>query len=98
MSMGHMSLCATGELPFLFMGQSRTMLYSFGAAFTPFYRLVGPFRSPSAPPVIKTEIWDTIIRRGILGNLLMGVIPMLFYGSINLLAYALEMSLSFLCN
>ncbi|EJD46098.1 FAD/NAD(P)-binding domain-containing protein [Auricularia subglabra TFB-10046 SS5] len=53
--------------------------YCFGAAFTPFYRLFGPFVSPNAPAVIKTEIWDTITRRGLLGNLIMGLIPMIFY-------------------
>jgi dimethylaniline monooxygenase (N-oxide forming) len=63
---------------------------SFGAAFTSFYRLVGPFRSSTAPEVIKTEIWDTITRRGILGNLLMGVIPMIFYLTINGVAFGLE--------
>ena len=43
-----------------------------------------------APAVIKTELWDTITRRGILGNLLMGLIPMLFYGWLNLLAFFME--------
>lgn len=63
---------------------------SFGAAFTSFYRLVGPFRSEAAPQVIKTEIWDTITRRGFMGNLLMGVIPMAFYATLNSIAWALE--------
>ncbi|EIN08060.1 FAD/NAD(P)-binding domain-containing protein [Punctularia strigosozonata HHB-11173 SS5] len=62
----------------------------FGAAFVPFYRLVGPYRSTSAPPTIRGELWDTITRRGILGNLLMGVIPMMFYGTLNLLAWCAE--------
>ena len=65
---------------------------SFGAAFTTFYRLVGPFRSSSAPEIIKTELWDTITRRGILGNVLMGVIPMVFYSYLNLIALLLEQS------
>jgi dimethylaniline monooxygenase (N-oxide forming) len=64
---------------------------SFGAAFTSFYRLVGPYKSTSAPQVIKTEIWDTITRRGILGNLLMGVVPMAFYLAINFAAFVLEL-------
>lgn len=64
--------------------------YCFGAAFTSFYRLVGPFRSDVAPQVIKTEIWDTITRRGILGNVLMGIIPMVFYATLNLMAWVLE--------
>ncbi|KAG6850532.1 hypothetical protein H0H93_012148 [Arthromyces matolae] len=52
--------------------------YCFGAAFTSFYRLFGPFRSPTAPKVIKTEIWDTILRRGVLGNIVMGT----YYGRV----------------
>lgn len=67
-----------------------TSFASFGAAFVTFYRLVGPFRSDSAPAIIKTELWDTITRRGILGNLLMGVIPMLFYFTLNACAYLAE--------
>ncbi|KAJ3474853.1 hypothetical protein NLI96_g12218 [Meripilus lineatus] len=66
--------------------------YCFGAAFTTFYRLVGPFRSSSAPEIIKTELWDTITRRGVLGNVLMGVIPMIFYSYLNLIALLLEQS------
>ncbi|KAF9049230.1 FAD/NAD-P-binding domain-containing protein [Hymenopellis radicata] len=46
--------------------------YCFGAAFTTFYRLI-----------VKTEIWDTITRRGVLGNVIMGVIPMAFYLVVN---------------
>ncbi|TFK60658.1 FAD/NAD-P-binding domain-containing protein [Pluteus cervinus] len=65
--------------------------YCFGAAFVPFFRLVGPYKSSVAPKVIKTELWETITRRGVLGNLLMGVIPMLFYGCLNLLAFLVDM-------
>ncbi|KAL0947463.1 hypothetical protein HGRIS_013569 [Hohenbuehelia grisea] len=64
--------------------------YCFGAAFTTFYRLVGPFRSPTAAHIVKTEIWETITRRGILGNLFMGVIPMAFYLTLNAAAYVFE--------
>lgn len=42
---------------------------SFGAAFTSFYRLVGPFRSEAAPRVIKGEIWETITRCAYLDSL-----------------------------
>lgn len=82
-------------------------MHSFGAAFTSFYRLVGPYKSNDVVPVIKTELWETITRRGILGkfiafamfvhklmvsagNLLMGVIPMVFYLAVNAAAYATE--------
>jgi len=65
---------------------------SFGAAFPTFYRLTGPFRSASAPKIAKTELWDTIKRRGIIGNIFMGVIPMIFYAWVNLTALALELA------
>ncbi|KAI0703545.1 FAD/NAD(P)-binding domain-containing protein [Cytidiella melzeri] len=65
--------------------------YCFGAAFTTFYRLVGPYRSAQAPNIVKTELWETITRRGLLGNLLMGVIPMIFYILVNILALAAEL-------
>lgn len=66
------------------------LCYCFGAAFTTFYRLIGPFRSSAAPVIIKTELWDTITRRGLLGNLMMGLIPMLFYSVLNLAAFTIE--------
>ncbi|KAF1940608.1 dimethylaniline monooxygenase [Clathrospora elynae] len=67
------------------------LVYCFGASFVTFYRLVGPFKSDAAPGIAKTELAETITRRGVLGNLFFGVIPMLFYGIINLIALALEM-------
>jgi len=69
------------------------LCYTFGAAFTTFYRLFGPFVSPIAPTVIKTELWETITRRGLLGNLIMGVIPMVFYLTVNAMAYILDSGL-----
>ncbi|SCV68684.1 BQ2448_805 [Microbotryum intermedium] len=69
-----------------------TLCYAFGAAFGPFYRLVGPFAAPEQMrEVVTTEIWETITRRGVLGNLFMGVIPMMFYGVVNALAFAVEL-------
>ncbi|KAJ6500541.1 FAD/NAD(P)-binding domain-containing protein [Mycena sanguinolenta] len=68
--------------------------YCFGAAFTTFYRLVGPYASPLAPQICKTELWDTITRRGLLGNLIMGLIPMVFYLGVNALALGLELLLT----
>ncbi|KAF7359289.1 FAD NAD-binding domain-containing protein [Mycena sanguinolenta] len=67
---------------------------SFGAAFTTFYRLVGPYASPLAPQISKTELWDTITRRGLLGNLIMGLIPMVFYLGVNAFALGLELLLT----
>lgn len=53
-----------------------TLVYCFGAAFPSFYRLTGPYKSPKAEGVVKEELWETIRRRGLVGNLAMGVIPM----------------------
>ena len=50
------------------------LVYCFGASFVTFYRLVGPFKSDVAPEITKTELAETILRRGIiLGNLFFGV-------------------------
>ncbi|BGP22714.1 hypothetical protein JCM10295v2_001605 [Rhodotorula toruloides] len=68
-----------------------TLIYCFSAAFTSHYRLVGPFKSATAPEVVKTEIWDTVKRRGWIGNIFMGVIPMVFYALVNLAALILEL-------
>ncbi|KAG9004845.1 hypothetical protein FRB94_002012 [Tulasnella sp. JGI-2019a] len=67
------------------------LCYAFGAAMTPFYRLYGPFKDKGAEATVKTEIWETITRRGLLGNLFMGLIPMMFYGFINAGALGAEM-------
>ncbi|KAJ7168185.1 hypothetical protein C8R43DRAFT_983359 [Mycena crocata] len=75
-------------------GTHVAVCYSFGAAFTTFYRLMGPYRSPVAPDTVKTELWDTVTRRGLLGNLIMGLIPMLFYLMLNGIALCLELVLT----
>ncbi|KPV75634.1 uncharacterized protein RHOBADRAFT_52680 [Rhodotorula graminis WP1] len=67
-----------------------TLVYCFSASFTSHYRLVGPFKSAKAPEVVRTEIWETVQRRGLIGNLFMGVIPMAFYALVNLTALLLE--------
>lgn len=66
------------------------LTYCFGAAFVTFYRLIGPFESPAAPEIARTELAETILRRGLLGNLFFGLVPMVFYGVINTAAFALD--------
>lgn len=66
------------------------LTYCFGASFVTFYRLVGPFESPVAPEVTRTELAETIMRRGIIGNIMFGLIPMMFYGVINAVAFLLD--------
>ena len=66
------------------------LVYCFGASFVSFYRLTGPFASPMAPEIAKTELLDTVMRRGITGNFFFGVVPMVFYGLLNSIAYMSE--------
>ncbi|GAA6013204.1 hypothetical protein JCM11491_005214 [Sporobolomyces phaffii] len=70
-----------------------TFIYCFSASFTSHYRLCpsSPFYSDKMVAVETTEIWDTIQRRGVVGNVFMGVIPMAFYGLVNLAALMLEL-------
>jgi hypothetical protein len=69
----------------LMIREVTTLMISFGAAFPTFYRLVGPYRSSGAEKIVKTELWDTIKRRGVIGNIFMGVIPMVRYFSSSLM-------------
>lgn len=49
--------------------------FCLGASFVPFYRLTGPFASGAEMDnTIKGEIWETITRRGLLGNIFMGIV------------------------
>jgi dimethylaniline monooxygenase (N-oxide forming) len=59
----------------------------------PFYRLVGPFRDEKAPEIVRTELWETITRRGIPGLVLGSLLPMAFYGIVNICAWVLEAAL-----
>jgi dimethylaniline monooxygenase (N-oxide forming) len=62
-----------------------TFIYCFSASFTSHYRLLpsSPFYSEEMVEVERTEIWDTIRRRGVIGNIWMGFLPMLGYGFVN---------------
>jgi len=64
-------------------GLSMVLIYSFGASFIPFYRLVGSFRDAYSAQVARTEMAETIARCGILGNPFMGVMPMVTYAIVN---------------
>lgn len=66
------------------------LIYSFGASFVTFYRLTGPFAFDEASEIVRTELGETILRRGVLGNLFFGFIPMAFYGVLNGLAWLLD--------
>ena len=67
------------------------LAYCFGASFLSFYRLMGPFRSAEATDIAKTELMMTIKRCRVAGNFFLGVVPMVFYGVMNMNAYLLEL-------
>lgn len=70
-------------------GIKTTLSYCLGAAFPVYFRLVGPWKWEGAKAVADGELWETILRRGPIGNLMMGVIPILFYGVVNCLCWVL---------
>lgn len=72
-------------------GITTLFTYAFGASFVAFYRLTGPFRFEGVQEVVEGELLhETVLRRGILGNLFFGLIPMLFYAVINGAACVLD--------
>ncbi|KAJ3151710.1 hypothetical protein HDU89_001758 [Geranomyces variabilis] len=74
--------------PSIFQGdllrQPRLLVaYCLCAAFTPLFRLVGPFKHDGAAEIVLGELWETVRRRGVLGNFFMTVLPMFVYGVVN---------------
>ena len=67
------------------------LCYCFGAAFVSFYRLTGPFADRGMQGVVEGELADMVMRRGLIGNFFFGVLPMVFYGCVNGVAWLLEM-------
>jgi dimethylaniline monooxygenase (N-oxide forming) len=52
------------------------LVYCFGAAFTSFYRLTGPFKDPAMKGIVQGELKETVMRRGLVGNFFFGLVPM----------------------
>ena len=77
---------------FLEYGPLVTFTYCFGASFTTFYRLLGPHRMPhtEASGIVCGELLEIITRRGWIGNFFFALVPMIFYGYVNVLAWVLE--------
>eukprot|EP00929_Paragymnodinium_shiwhaense_P118220 TRINITY_DN9013_c0_g1_i2.p1 TRINITY_DN9013_c0_g1~~TRINITY_DN9013_c0_g1_i2.p1 ORF type:complete len:756 (+),score=108.69 TRINITY_DN9013_c0_g1_i2:47-2314(+) len=63
--------------------------YSMGQAFTPLFRLHGPYGSAACWKVARDELWGVIVQRGWLENLGLVSMNTLFLG-INLTAFVLE--------
>ena len=56
--------------------------YTMGQAFTPWFRLVGPFASAEQMEVARPELFETVVRRGWLSNLMFFAIVVVF-GALN---------------
>lgn len=65
-------------------GPKVTLAYCLGGSFVSFYRLVGPFRDKEVmKKVVEGELWETVKKKGWLGNFLFGVLPILVFGWLN---------------
>lgn len=68
-------------------------VFCFAATFPTLYRLTGPYEWAGAAVVANTELAESIGRRGWVGNIVMGVVPMCFYALVNLLSLIAEVVL-----
>ncbi|RFU77763.1 dimethylaniline monooxygenase [Trichoderma arundinaceum] len=60
-------------------------IWAAGASFNTKFRLRGPWKWEGAGEVMTGELWETIQRReGLFGNIPLGIVPMIYLGSINL--------------
>ena len=66
------------------------LMYCFGISFITFYRLLGPFKSLDTLKIARIELAETVLRRGIIGNYLFAVLPIIFYRILNAIAYLLD--------
>ncbi|KAI9034147.1 FAD/NAD(P)-binding domain-containing protein [Hyaloraphidium curvatum] len=65
-------------------------IYAFAASFNTCFRLQGPYAYGGAAEVMRGEIWETVTRRGVIGNVVMGFVPMVFYGTVNLAVWTVD--------
>jgi dimethylaniline monooxygenase (N-oxide forming) len=81
-----------GLLALLWIYGPKVLLsYCFGSSFVSFYRLVGPFKEPNAmKAIVEGELTQTIKRKGLVGNFLFGLLPMMIFGVLNGVAWLLE--------
>jgi dimethylaniline monooxygenase (N-oxide forming) len=71
-------------------GPKALLSYCFGPSFVSFYRQVGPFKEPNAmKAVVEKELIQTIKGKGLVGNVLLGIIPMMIFGVLNGVAWLL---------
>eukprot|EP01051_Picozoa_sp_SAG22_P001358 SAG22_NODE_52_length_24288_cov_15.594568_26_plen_149_part_00 len=67
--------------------------YTMGQAYTPFFRLTGPFADPAQLEIASGELWQTVVRRGVASNLMFLVITTVF-GLLNACCFLLDSVLS----
>ncbi|KAF2099030.1 FAD/NAD(P)-binding domain-containing protein [Rhizodiscina lignyota] len=67
------------------------LVWALGVNFNTKFRLVGPWKDDTAPDIMKTELWETITRRGgFFGHITLSGIPMLVFGTLSLFCYILS--------
>jgi dimethylaniline monooxygenase (N-oxide forming) len=60
-------------------------VWAAGSSFNAKFRMRGPWKDDGAAEILTGEMWETITRRkGLFGNFPIGVLPMIYLGSINL--------------
>lgn len=80
--------------PIFYKQPKLLLIYAMGASFNTFFRLVGPYAFPEAGEIMRGELWETVTRRGVLGNVVMGLVPMFFYGTVNAVVWSVDKVLS----
>jgi dimethylaniline monooxygenase (N-oxide forming) len=64
----------------LFKSWRTALAYSMGQAYIPFFRLDGPFATPSAQLISETELYNPVVDRAVASNLLFGSLTLTFGG------------------
>jgi dimethylaniline monooxygenase (N-oxide forming) len=73
-------------------GPKTLLAYGFGASFVSFYRLTGPFSQEREmmKGVVEGELLDTVRKKGWIGNVLFGLVPMVCFWVVNGVVWVLE--------
>eukprot|EP00127_Corallochytrium_limacisporum_P001559 Clim_evm12s66 gene=Clim_evmTU12s66 len=82
------------ELVTMRMGFWETASFILGPAFPAYFRMKGPFYNEQCRDVVTGELWEVITRRGFAGNFFMAIIPIMFYGPVNIALFIIEYVLS----
>jgi len=80
--------------PIFYKEPKLALAYAMAASFNTCFRLVGPFAFPGASEIVLGELFETVTRRGLYGNVVMGLIPMLWYSWVNLILFLFESAMN----